>query len=110
MEFKGTKGKWLLSEHGKSVISSYGTVASCWGENVDDLDERLEGESWLSMRNRTFADREERLETIPKANALLISKAPEMLEMLKDIHSYLGSHFEKEKKEIEKLIKEATEL
>jgi hypothetical protein len=108
MEFKGTKGKWLLSEHGKSVISSYGTVASCWGENVDDLDERLEGESWLSMRNRTFADREERLETIPKANALLISKAPEMLEMLKKIHKTTLD--EDIKCQVELLIKEATEL
>jgi hypothetical protein len=42
-----------------------------------------------------------------KKIALLISKAPEMLEVLKDIKDYLGSD---KRQEIEQLIKEATEL
>lgn len=51
--------------------------------------------------------------TIPeaKANALLISKAPEMLEMLEKAMSLLGNVGEFEiAKEIEQLIKSATEL
>lgn len=44
-----------------------------------------------------------------KANALLISKAPEMLDMLKQIKDYLAKGSYK-RAEVEQLIKEATEL
>jgi len=45
-----------------------------------------------------------------KEIGLLISKAPEMLEMLNEIKNKLGNAFEKEKLEIEQLIKEATDI
>jgi hypothetical protein len=45
-----------------------------------------------------------------KANALLISKAPEMLEMLKEIHSFLSSGTRINSDDIYQLIKEATEI
>jgi Ni,Fe-hydrogenase maturation factor len=45
-----------------------------------------------------------------EANALLISKAPEMLEMLDYLSTRLGTAFEREIQEINQLIKEATEL
>jgi protein required for attachment to host cells len=53
---------------------------------------------------------EEKLEET-KANALLISKAPEMLEMLKSLLNESEDIVHSEiKKDIEKLIKEATEI
>lgn len=47
-----------------------------------------------------------------RANAQLISKAPEMLEMLNNLlsESKKGWRFEFPEKEVEQLIKEATEL
>ena len=89
---KFTKGKW-------SILNSYHEENKRWiciflEENTDisidiscDLDD----------------DKNNELE----ANALLISKAPEMLEMLKDIKDYLGSD---KREKVEQLIKEATEL
>ncbi len=106
MEFKGTKESWFLSDDKKSVKSKHGTVATCWSESNEDLDERLDGESWLSMRERTRDERLIRNEIKPKANALLISKSPEMLEMLEKIYKE-GKFI---KSEIEQLIKQATEL
>lgn len=95
MVFKGTKGEWVyeLFENSKGyfykVISN--TVSIC---NI-------------TTRNQKEAE----------ANALLISKAPEMLEMLQKIvlvtERFKGgfSDFrEKYNKEIEQLIKEATEI
>ena len=89
---KFTKGKWI-------ILNSYHEENQRWiciflEENTDisidiscDLDD----------------DKNNELE----ANALLISKAPEMLEMLKDIKDYLGSD---KREKVEQLIKEATEL
>lgn len=90
MEFKGTKGKWSLeydSFFEKQVIKR-NCFTIC---NINTLND----------------------ESIWKANALLMSKAPEMLEMLIDAVN--------EKKSgcnisdgwyirVEKLIKEATEI
>jgi len=106
-EFKGTKGKWRVvtpSGYGKSTLIMHGT---------DIIAQMVKFES-------------------KKANALLISKAPEMLEMLKNARLQLsriklsmlahpdctsGSEFDDYtssaqecENEIEKLIKEATEL
>ena len=92
--FKGTKGKW--QEHKNAfccVISDTGIlVANCGGRtsniNPDDL---------ISEQ---------------KANALLVSKAPEMLDMLENLsfHFYETDFYPKIRKQIEKLIKESTEL
>lgn len=82
--FKGTKGKWHYTSSQTVYSISYNnprTIADC--------------------ENRTLKGNEEQY------NALLISKAPEMLEMLNDIKGYLGSD---KRAEVEQLIKEATEL
>jgi len=97
-QFKGTPGKW----------------------NVCHVDERSNG--WItiesdfdySFRRLTctiYGEHPEILGKLPEttlANALLISKAPEMLEMLKYLAIHAPSQIEYEK--VQKLIKEATEL
>jgi len=85
--FKGTKGKWSINSNNQDQIESQDgiNICDCW-----------------SMGDNRFPDLFEM-----KANALLISKAPEMLEMLEDIKDYLGSD---KRTEIENLIKSATEL
>ena len=81
MEFKGTKGEWY--------INRFGNVVS-------------ENEEVAYMPSLTEKEHK-------KANALLISKAPEMLKMLE----YLSKHIVNESSvndKIKNLIKEATEL
>jgi hypothetical protein len=98
MEFKGTKEKWY--------INRWGNVTS-------------ENEEVAYMPSATFNE-------INAANALLISKAPEMLEMLKKIVSLesiicLGGAIDEQyvgeeealnimMNEVKQLIKKATEL
>jgi hypothetical protein len=88
-EFKGTKGKWVFSY-----------------DKYDD-DYTIMGDSIIG---NTMSGSDE-----SKANALLISKAPEMLEMLEDLvktwdfvndKKYHNHDMEKARQ----LIKEATEL
>jgi hypothetical protein len=88
MEFKGTKGKWVNTmgtfETDLNMVSSdYGVICDIRKE--------------LPINEQ-------------KANALLISKAPEMLEMLKDLVQ--NNELLKESSYIKawKLIKESTEL
>ena len=83
--FKGTKGKWDW----------------CY-DKYDDCYQVAAGKI-VAM---TFYDADE-----DKANALLISKAPEMLEMLEEVVKKLKvSGFPMLTSKIEQLIKEATEL
>ncbi len=89
-EFKGTKGKWNVKniaydKQWIDVSSEKGIIARTFYGNMEPI----------------VTDKES------EANALLISKATEMLEMLKDVKDYLGSD---KRKEVEQLIKEATEL
>ena len=88
MEFKGTKGKWVAWLGDKQTTSSV-KIGSMEIELEIDYDNKLDEE---------------------RANALLISKAPEMLEMLKEIHSFLSSGTRINSDDIEQLIKEATEI
>ena len=99
MEFKGTKGKWELSENGGVyVTSNIGMICDLVTSSKED-----------------------------KANALLISKAPEMLTALQEVirlrdlidydesivnESNIGeaSALRQILNRIETLIKEATEL
>ena len=91
MEFKGTRGKWEYRYDGNDyrydIVSDYGLICSTMSAGIKD-----------------------------RYNALLISKAPEMLEMLKklkDAMLELMEHqdgWEEDYEELEKLIKEATEL
>lgn len=83
MEFKGTKGKWVL---GNKEINN-GNYSIC-------------------AVNHHLPNQETSL-----ANALLISKAPEMLEMLKDIRNQIeDGRTYITKDDIDRLIKQATEL
>ena len=84
MEFKGTKGKWKTK-----YVQGYIRI-------VDDCENNVIDTPWKHLN---------------ESNALLISKAPEMLEMLIEIKEQIQdgrTYITKE--EIEKLIKEATEL
>ena len=87
MEFKGTKGKWIIAQNNVNIWADNTKVANC------------DNNSQASMYR--IKDEEEM-----KYNALLISKAPEMLEMLQSIADGECPDL----KDIKKLIKEATEL
>jgi hypothetical protein len=101
-EFKGTKGKWFISSnsiknykldedtrrYGKIDISTHdwsGFIQCCRHEMNENDDES-------------------------KANELLISKAPEMLEMLKSCVIAFKQIGMEEPVGVTKLIREATEL
>lgn len=102
-EFKGTKGKWIISDENESngiklnkCISITSTCDMCW--DICAVWNDLEDEKG-------------------KSNALLISKAPEMLGMLIELREIFDKYrvdneqqFSKYKQSLEKLIKEATEL
>lgn len=98
MEFKGTKGKWELS------------TAASGGISIDSIDPK-DGlnfevcEVWGINNDMVHSEES-------KANALLISKAPEILEMLIDIvnANNKGNLEHLNFYQIEQLIKEATEL
>lgn len=100
-KFKGTKGEWKFE---------YDNSSSEWFDIFSDNG---------SLLNRNYNNKDKSFEEI-KANALLISKSPQMLEMLKSVlelqKEYYGNatdtHFTliSKAKEIEQLIKEATEL
>lgn len=114
MEFKGTKGKWETERHQHELCGDYLIV------NENDYQLAI-------VDNEYIQDYEE-----TKANALLISKAPEMLDMLNKARLELsrikssmmahpdctiGSEFDDYtstaqecENEIELLIREATEL
>ena len=97
-EFKGTKGKWKL-------LSTY--IKKEWVNITSDKD----------IIARTFYGDAEPMVTKKEAqaNALLISKAPEMLEMLNElIHAFEGKNlngFQEERlSEAKELIKEAINI
>ena len=86
MDFKGTRGKWECRYDGNDycydIVSDYGLICSTVSAGIKD-----------------------------RYNALLISKAPEMLEMLKKCKimcEHLNIHHVSN--ELNTLIKEATEL
>lgn len=91
-DFRGTKGKWL-AKLGDEKNTSY--------VHIGDMTIELE------INGKDRIDEE-------KANALLISKAPEMLEKLKDIlWAVENSNIEADVisiEDLEKLIKSATEI
>lgn len=101
MEFKGTKGKWenviIDISNFKQVVVGVDkgkVICHLWFEYSEGISEEI------------------------KSNALLISKAPEMLEMLQECRTQLvlctlldkSGQCSKMVEEIEQLIKEATEL
>lgn len=90
MKFKGTKGPWVRCKQEIFGGNKYVSFAC------------------NSLMDEKIGDKE------ALANALLISKAPEMLEMLKsfvsDFDNGLIEDFQIPRDRFEKLIKEATEL
>ena len=89
MEFKGTKGKWNADKN-----TTFGGKNSIIVSDEKGVIINLDAASF---------DSDEEME----ANALLISKAPEMLEMLIEV---LENKSDIDYKKVEQLIKEATEL
>lgn len=96
MGFKGTKGKWNIERHQHQLCGDYLII--------DENDYQL-----AIADNEYIQDYEK-----TKANALLISKAPEMLEMLHRIENILTYDTIEPnsplQEEIYNLIKQATEL
>lgn len=88
-KFKGTQGKWGIEKHIHGLSGNYLILN--------------EEKYQVAIADNEFIRNSE----ITQANALLISKAPEMLEMLEYVKDYLGSDV---REKVEKLIKSATEL
>ena len=97
-EFKGTKGKWKIED----IKSPFETTINSSEYRIAEV-KHFEG--------KNFNDP---IEKEAKANALLISKAPEMLyilqEFLSDFDNGLIEDFQIARDRFEKLIKEATEF
>lgn len=97
-EFKGTKGKWSLNDTDNEIFGvsdNYNHISAgngCYNYNGDI-------QSGFNLSG-----------FISKENALLISKAPEMLEMLKEILECQDNGEVYHSYKIEQLIKEATDL
>jgi len=94
MEFKGTKGQWLANR----------LFSKVWADDIHICD------LGVNAGNGDFTFEKY------KANALLISKAPEMLEMLlickQDFETKISQSPARDARieQLEKLIKEATEI
>jgi len=90
MEFKGTRGKWEINPRAsRNVRCGLITIANCSSGQNGELEEE------------------------EKANALLISKSPEMLEMLKEFEDELRCGYVINRNKlgkIQQLIKGATIL
>ena len=100
-EFKGTKGKWKIED----IKSPYETTINSSEYRIAEV-KHFDG--------KHFNDP---IEKEAKFNALLISKAPEMLEMLIGLREIFDKYrvdneqqFSKYKQPLEKLIKEATTI
>ncbi|MCT3674465.1 hypothetical protein HZQ94_14855 [Elizabethkingia anophelis] len=92
-EFKGSKGEWKLAfaeENKLAIRTSQGILMKFWKpDKYPGQDERYESELQET-----------------KANQILCSKAPEMLEFIKNHYHYLRLEDQERAKQ---LIKEATE-
>jgi hypothetical protein len=101
-EFKGTKGEWLVSYEYDEM----------WEQETAQIGVKNENDCIITCWSNF-------IENEYKANALLISKAPEMLEMLDKISKFIDENkgvnywcelLKREVPEIKQLIKEATTL
>lgn len=105
MEFKGTKGKWFVQSDWNS---------DCFRIKTNELGVQFisigddEGHDSIHVFSDFTKNNEEKINNL-KANALLISKAPEMLYLLQDLLQDKGLN-EVSMREVELLIKSATEL
>lgn len=97
--FKGTKGKWNVDGHGANILKKW--VDVCPKDGIPHL------RAFYGYASGDPITKEE-----AQANALLISKAPEMLEILEKLTNTNPMHegYHKLKLEAINLIKQATEL
>ena len=98
MEFKGTRGKWFaccIETSPHYIFAHGGNITICQPYISQDMGEDLSLEEY-------------------RANALLISKAPEMLEMIQSLIEAKNNGNDWDSEELfikaEVLIKESTEL
>lgn len=99
MEFKGTKGKWFaccMKNTPHFIFANEGDVTICKPYQKQDL---------TNLSDEEF-----------RANTLLISKAPKMLELITDMYNKYENQgissltFHEHMNKAKQLIKEATEL
>lgn len=95
-EFKGTNGKWEVIEHNWSDTSIMCNGMTLCKFELDDVEDDDLTDSDLSEEENSY-------------NIKLISKAPEMLEMLQYLNRRGGLGLDIHNK-IEQLIKQATDL
>ena len=84
--FKHTPGPWFAD--GRRVKYEHGHIASFWSPR-EMSDERLDGESWLDMCNRTQSEWT-KLDREVKANACLSAAAPDLLHALNLMLKYFN--------------------
>ena len=77
-----TPGPWVVLGENVGCATGHIAFTTCNPRTIDET--RLDGESWLDMRGRTKADRDE-LENEVKANARLIAASPDLLEALSSL-------------------------
>lgn len=120
MEFKGTPGKWFTSHRKSEESDMYSTEVYCVNGNTiatihwyKKPPVKMSIDGSLKLVTGTYRE----------ANALLISKAPEMLENLHELTQILNGYIQEQANnncfpndiiqkvlKAEQLIKEATEL
>lgn len=84
MEFKGTKGKWSTFEDYGIEDEKGFSIASADNISIDNRWDEKKAYHWSKKGFHRDLENEE-----IKANALLISKAPELLDMLIKVVPYL---------------------
>lgn len=83
MGTKFIKGKWFVKD--TSVYDEYGLIAFTANRyDIDQIEVRTKGESWITMRKRTEPERK-KANHERKANAKLIAAAPELLKSCIDL-------------------------
>ena len=105
MDFKGTRGKWKHKKGKRAKFEYDNFILDDYGNHILKWSNTGNGSHKLTMKES-------------HANGLLISKAPEMLEMLQRLRKDVDFGFSSWgndkglmlSEELESLIKEATEL
>ena len=78
--FKGTQGNWIIDPSSRMIKCNGHGIASAWTPREVD-EEMLNGESWLSMRQRTRGERDS-IDLEKESNLNLIVCSPELLDAL----------------------------
>jgi hypothetical protein len=104
-ESKHSPLPWKLTDsHKKGIVSDGMLIASLYfTKNLDELNLRLDGESWLAMRDRTKKEREFYTKIQPEANAEFIVTACNSHNALKKENEELSTQLAKANSDKEKL-------